>query len=94
MKLDLKTAISHGSPEQVQEVLLKEFGANLPIQLIEDFACKPEAAIVFRCSNGHVVGIVRQLGLITRGIREVASNIRAIFYWQEGDSLQAKVLQD
>lgn len=93
MKLDLKTAISHGSPEQVQEVLLKEFGANLPIQLIEDFACKPEAALILRCNNGQVVGIVRQLGVITRGIRDVASNIKAILYWRDSSGFQARVLE-
>ena len=94
MKLDLKTTIAHGNPQQLQAVIQKEFGADLPIKLLEDFTCKPEAAVVFRCSNGQVTGIVRSPGVITRGIRDVANNIKAIFYWREGGSLQAKMLQD
>ena len=94
MKLDLKTTITHGNPQQLQAVIQKEFGADLPLQLLEDFTCKPEAAVVFRCGNGQVTGIVRGPGVITRGIRDVAANIRAIFYWREGGGFQARVLQD
>lgn len=94
MKLDSKTLLSHGAPSAVRDCIQKEFGASLPLDLVEEFTCKPGAVVVFRCRNGLMTGVVRQPSRIITDIRSASNNVKAILYWQEAGGTWAKVLED
>jgi len=92
MKLNLRTVIQAGDPEQLARAVHEQFGADLPARACQLFTDKPGAALAFPTAEGGV-GIVKRGGVIARGIRNIPDTVAALLYYEEGDALKSLIFR-
>lgn len=92
MKLDSRSFLCHGNAEQVAAYIQSDFGVRLPAEFVDVFCARPEAAMVFRSSDGDVCGVLRSTGRFLGYLGSIGDNISAMLFWQDGSVLRVHVV--
>jgi len=92
MKLNERSILCYGTPEQVAACIQGDFGVRLPAEFVDIFCTRPEAAMVFRSSDGDVCGVLRSTGRFLGYLGRIGDNISAMLFWQDGSVLRVHVV--